>query len=105
MKLTSPLPQILPKECAKAAKIFHSFVQGGGQGLDGIIPREVLEKAYGFAFLSVVKVGAQSSGADPIQLILAKAGFLVSARAGSGLVIARLDDDSKHLPNNWRIVL
>ena len=43
-----------------------------------VIPRTVLENARGFAIFSVFK-----------------AGFLFSARAGSGVVIARLDDGSK----------
>jgi lipid-binding SYLF domain-containing protein len=40
-----------------------------------VVPRAILERAKGFAIFSVVK-----------------AGFILSARAGSGLVIARLDD-------------
>lgn len=40
-----------------------------------MIPHSVLEKAAGFAIFTVVK-----------------AGFLLSARAGSGVVIARLPD-------------
>lgn len=40
-----------------------------------VIPRQVLETARGFAIYSV-----------------AKAGFVLSARAGSGIVIARLPD-------------
>ena len=43
-----------------------------------VIPRTVLENARGFAIFSVFK-----------------AGFLFSARAGSGVVIARLDDGSE----------
>jgi hypothetical protein len=69
-------------------------VQGGGQGLDGVcslfpfylcqssltvlfkvIPRDVLEKAYGFAFLSVVKVGAQLSGVPPPKAQFSKGRF------------------------------
>ncbi|KAG6919577.1 hypothetical protein DXG01_004240 [Tephrocybe rancida] len=75
MKLNSPLPQPLAKECSKAAKIFKSFVDGSNNGLDGVIPRSVLNNARGFAIFTVFK-----------------AGFLFSARAGSGVVIARLDD-------------
>ncbi|KAK0198513.1 hypothetical protein F5146DRAFT_1131495 [Armillaria mellea] len=79
MKLNSPVPQSLPKECAKAASIFKSFVDSGNDGLDGVIPRRVLENAKGFAIFTIFK-----------------AGFLFSARAGSGIVIARLDDGSTH---------
>lgn len=45
-----------------------------------MIPNNVLEKAAGFAIFTVVK-----------------AGFLVSARAGSGVVIARLPDGGEFL--------
>ncbi|KAG8799882.1 hypothetical protein FRC16_004192, partial [Serendipita sp. 398] len=62
--------------------LVQSFVNDGKGGLDGVIPRHVLERAWGFAFLSVLK-----------------AGFVVSARAGSGLVIARLDDDTWSAPS------
>lgn len=53
----------------------RSFVDSNNNGLDKVIPNNVLEKAAGFAIFTVVK-----------------AGFLVSARAGSGVVIARLPD-------------
>lgn len=43
-----------------------------------IVPRSVLENAKGFAIFTVFK-----------------AGFLFSARAGSGIVIAKLEDGSK----------
>ncbi len=42
-----------------------------------MVPRSVLQKAKGFAIFTVVK-----------------AGFMFSARAGSGIVIARLEDGS-----------
>jgi lipid-binding SYLF domain-containing protein len=50
----------------------------GSQADSQVIPRNVLERAQGFAIFTV-----------------AKAGFLFSARAGSGIVIARLEDGSK----------
>lgn len=53
----------------------RSFVDAGNNGLDRVIPRDVLERAAGFAIFTVVK-----------------AGFLFSARAGSGIVIAKLED-------------
>lgn len=59
------MPTSLPKECAKAAQIFISF--------SSIIPQEILKDARGFAILTI-----------------AKAGFVLSARAGSGVVIAKL---------------
>ncbi|KIK99926.1 hypothetical protein PAXRUDRAFT_30177 [Paxillus rubicundulus Ve08.2h10] len=82
MKFSSPLPQTLPKECNKATQIFSSFVDGRNNGLDGIIPRSVLENAKGFAIFTVFK-----------------AGFVFSARAGTGLVIAKLDDGSWSAPS------
>jgi lipid-binding SYLF domain-containing protein len=81
-KLGNPLPQALPKECAKAVRIFNSFVDSGNNGLDGIIPRSVLERASGFAIFTIFK-----------------AGFLFSARGGGGIVIARLDDGSWSAPS------
>ncbi|KAH9053187.1 DUF500-domain-containing protein [Lactarius vividus] len=81
-KIGNPLPQPLQKECAKAAKIFNSFVDSGNNGLDGIIPRSVLERACGFAIFTIFK-----------------AGFLFSARGGGGIVIARLDDGSWSAPS------
>ncbi|CAL1708769.1 unnamed protein product [Somion occarium] len=80
--MRSPLPQPLPKECQKAASIFKSFVDSGNNGLDGVIPRSILENAKGFAIFTIFK-----------------AGFLFSARAGSGIVIARLDDGSWSAPS------
>jgi len=82
MKLNTPLPQSLPKECQKASKIFNSFVDSGNNGLDGVIPRSVLENAKGFAIFTIFK-----------------AGFLFSARAGSGIVIAKLDDGTWSPPS------
>ncbi|KAG2123606.1 hypothetical protein DEU56DRAFT_829361 [Suillus clintonianus] len=82
MKFNTPLPQTLPKECAKAAKIFSSFVDNKNNGLDGVIPRSVVENAKGFAIFTVFK-----------------AGFLFSARAGTGIVIAKLDDGSWSAPS------
>ncbi|KAJ6574737.1 hypothetical protein B0H19DRAFT_933094 [Mycena capillaripes] len=82
MKLNSPLPQTLPKECLKAAKIFKSFVDSSNNGLDGVIPRAVLENAKGFAIFTIFK-----------------AGFLFSARAGTGIVIAKLADGTWSSPS------
>ncbi|KAF8446327.1 hypothetical protein L210DRAFT_3529639 [Boletus edulis BED1] len=82
MKLSSPLPQSLPKECQKATKILSSFVDSRNNGLDGIIPRSVLQNAKGFAIFTVFK-----------------AGFLFSARGGTGIVIARLPNGSWSAPS------
>jgi lipid-binding SYLF domain-containing protein len=64
--------------------IVNSFVDHGNNGLDGVIPRAVLENAKGFAIFTIFK-----------------AGFVFSARAGSGVVIAKLDDGSK-LPLQYK---
>lgn len=83
MKLVNTaLPQTLPKECEKAARIFSSFVDNKNNGLDGVIPRSVLESAKGFAIFTVFK-----------------AGFLFSARAGTGIVIAKLGDGNWSAPS------
>ncbi|EAU92639.2 SH3 domain-containing protein [Coprinopsis cinerea okayama7 len=81
-KFNSPLPQPLPKECTKAAKIFRSFVDSRNNGLDGVIPRNILAEAKGFAIFTIFK-----------------AGFIFSARAGSGVVIAKRDDGSWSAPS------
>ncbi|KAG6884281.1 hypothetical protein C0993_012512, partial [Termitomyces sp. T159_Od127] len=59
-----------------------SFVDGSNNGLDGVIPRSVLGNAKGFAIFTILK-----------------AGFLFSARAGSGVVIARLDNGRWSAPS------
>ncbi|EJD55488.1 DUF500-domain-containing protein [Auricularia subglabra TFB-10046 SS5] len=83
MKFNSPLPAPLPKGALYASRlIFASFVDNANHGLDGIIPRSVLEGAKGFAIFTVFK-----------------AGFVLSARGGSGVVIARLDDGSWSAPS------
>ncbi|OAD79732.1 hypothetical protein PHYBLDRAFT_89552, partial [Phycomyces blakesleeanus NRRL 1555(-)] len=70
--LNSPLPTNLEGECKKAAKILNSFIDPG-QGLDKVIPTNIIDNAQGLAIYTVLK-----------------AGFLFSGRAGSGLVVARL---------------
>lgn len=61
-----------------------------------VIPRSVLQKAQGFAFLTVMKASALLPGVATVRSALTtfQAGFLLSARAGSGVVVARLADDS-----------
>ncbi|GAA5979827.1 hypothetical protein JCM10908_003059 [Rhodotorula pacifica] len=78
---SSPMPVNLPQECRKAQKIFQSFVDPHN-GLDHVVPPSVLRRAKGFCLMSV-----------------AKAGFGFSARAGSGVVIARLQDGSWSAPS------
>lgn len=81
-KLNTPIPQTLPKECQKAARILRAFVDNRNHGLDGVIPRTLLEQAKGFAIFSVFK-----------------AGFVLSARAGSGVVVAKLHDGTWSAPS------
>ncbi|GAA5951316.1 hypothetical protein JCM3765_002442 [Sporobolomyces pararoseus] len=81
MSRNNPLPVSLQQECRKACKIFSSFVDPVN-GLDNIIPPSILRKAKGFAFLTIVK-----------------AGFVFSARAGTGVVIARLKDGTWSAPS------
>ncbi|GAC96297.1 hypothetical protein PHSY_003877 [Pseudozyma hubeiensis SY62] len=70
----NPIPVHLEQECRKATKILNDFVDPVN-GLDKIVPLSVLQRARGFAIFSVFRIG-----------------FLLSARAGSGVVIGRTDD-------------
>ncbi|GAA6064312.1 hypothetical protein JCM10212_005049 [Sporobolomyces blumeae] len=81
MPNNNPLPVSLQQECRKAQKIFSSFVDPVN-GLDHIVPPSILRRAKGFAFITIVK-----------------AGFVFSARAGTGIVIARLKDGSWSAPS------
>ncbi|POW08647.1 hypothetical protein PSTT_07364 [Puccinia striiformis] len=74
MRIGNPLPTSLPLEASKAARIFKSFVSPTN-GIDGLIPSHVLRSAHGFAIFTI-----------------AKAGFLMSVRAGTGVVVGRLPD-------------
>ncbi|KAG0148417.1 hypothetical protein CROQUDRAFT_714539 [Cronartium quercuum f. sp. fusiforme G11] len=81
MRIGNSLPTHLPQECRQAARIFNSFVNPSN-GLDGLIPTHVLRSAHGFAIFTIVK-----------------AGFLMSVRAGTGLVIARLSSGNWSAPS------
>nr|KAF6448765.1 SH3 and SYLF domain containing 1 [Rousettus aegyptiacus] len=90
--MNNPIPSNLKSEAKKAAKILREFTEiTSRNGPDKIIPAprprpppslppaaHVVATAKGLAVLSVVK-----------------AGFLVTARGGSGVVLARLPDGSK----------
>ncbi|KAL2012249.1 hypothetical protein VTN00DRAFT_4967 [Thermoascus crustaceus] len=79
----NPLPSSMRSECRKAGKILASFVDPRQAfGPDKIIPPEILAGAKGLAILTVLK-----------------AGFLGSARFGSGVVVARLADGSWSAPS------
>ncbi|KAM9835923.1 SH3 domain-containing YSC84-like protein 1 [Aulostomus maculatus] len=74
--MSNPLPSNLKSEAKKAAKILREFTEISNRtGPDRLIPAHVIAKAEGLAIISVVK-----------------AGFMITARGGSGIVIARLAD-------------
>ncbi|CAH1787730.1 unnamed protein product, partial [Owenia fusiformis] len=74
--VNTPIPSNLKSEAKKAAKILREFtIPNTKVGPDKIIPAGLVTNAKGLAILSVAKLG-----------------FLITARAGSGIVIAKLDD-------------
>lgn len=74
--MANPIPSNLKSETKKAAKILREFTEiSKGTGPDKLIPAHVIAKAEGLAIISVIK-----------------AGFMITARGGSGIVIARLAD-------------
>uniref|UniRef100_A0A3Q3N2L0 SH3 and SYLF domain containing 1 n=1 Tax=Mastacembelus armatus TaxID=205130 RepID=A0A3Q3N2L0_9TELE len=74
--MSNPIPSNLKSETKKAAKILRDFTEISSRvGLDKLIPSHVIAKAEGLAIISVIK-----------------AGFMITARGGSGIVIARLPD-------------
>ncbi|KAK4444634.1 hypothetical protein QBC34DRAFT_385014 [Podospora aff. communis PSN243] len=83
MGINNPLPSSLASECKKCGKILTSFIDPRQPlGPEKVIPPSVLANAKGLAILTVIK-----------------AGFLGSARFGSGLVVARLPDGSWSAPS------
>ncbi|KAL2146730.1 hypothetical protein VTI28DRAFT_2565 [Corynascus sepedonium] len=83
MGINNPLPSSMGSECKKCAKILTSFIDPRQAfGPEKVIPPSVLAGAKGLAILTVLK-----------------AGFLGSARFGSGLVVARLPDGSWSAPS------
>ncbi|KAF2149408.1 DUF500-domain-containing protein [Myriangium duriaei CBS 260.36] len=81
--LNNPLPSNMRSECKKTGKILASFVDPKQSfGPDKIIPPEILGNAKGLAIMTVFK-----------------AGFLGSARFGSGVVVSRLSDGSWSAPS------
>nr|XP_046237832.1 SH3 domain-containing YSC84-like protein 1 isoform X2 [Scatophagus argus] len=74
--MSNPIPSNLKSEAKKAAKILRDFTEiSSRNGPDKLIPAHVIAKAEGLAIISVIK-----------------AGFMITARGGSGIVIARLAD-------------
>ncbi|XP_053142064.1 SH3 domain-containing YSC84-like protein 1 [Hemicordylus capensis] len=81
--MNNPIPSNLKSEAKKAAKILREFTEiTSRSGPDKIIPAHVVAKAKGLAILSVIK-----------------AGFLVTARGGSGIVLARLSNGNWSAPS------
>ncbi|XP_061079510.1 SH3 domain-containing YSC84-like protein 1 isoform X1 [Conger conger] len=81
--MSNPIPSNLPSEMRKAAKILRDFTQiSNRNGPDKLIPAHVIAKAEGLAIISVIK-----------------AGFMITARGGSGIVIARLPDGRWSAPS------
>lgn len=78
-----PYSRSLEKECRNAADIVGNFFRPSfGADSDRYIPVTFLKKARGLAFLTVIK-----------------AGLLITAKAGTGVVIAKLDDGTWSAPS------
>uniref|UniRef100_A0A3Q3EIJ2 SH3 and SYLF domain containing 1 n=1 Tax=Labrus bergylta TaxID=56723 RepID=A0A3Q3EIJ2_9LABR len=74
--MNNPIPGNLKSETKKVAKILRDFTEiSNRNGPDKLIPAHVIAKAEGLAIITVIK-----------------AGFMITARGGSGIVIARLAD-------------
>ncbi|CAL8578861.1 hypothetical protein XPA_004632 [Xanthoria parietina] len=81
--INNPFPTSLNSECKKAGKVLASFVDPRQAfGPDKVIPPQILANAKGLAVLTVFK-----------------AGFLGTARFGSGIVVARLADGTWSAPS------
>ncbi|THY78195.1 DUF500-domain-containing protein [Aureobasidium pullulans] len=81
--INNPLPSSMKSECKKTGKILASFIDPKQSfGPDKIIPPQILSNAKGLAIMTVFK-----------------AGFLGSARFGSGVIVARLADGTWSAPS------
>ncbi|CAJ0841489.1 9777_t:CDS:2 [Entrophospora sp. SA101] len=80
--INSPLPSDFVSEVDKAASILSSFTDKSGGGLEMTIPKKVIQEAKGLAIFTVFK-----------------AGLFWSGRAGSGIVIARTQDNTWSPPS------
>lgn len=80
--INSPLPSDFVSEVNKAASILSSFTDKSGGGLEMTIPKKVIQEAKGLAIFTVFK-----------------AGLFWSGRAGSGIVIARTQDNTWSPPS------
>ncbi|KAG7375740.1 SH3 domain-containing YSC84-like protein 1 [Phytophthora pseudosyringae] len=82
-RLHVPFTNSLNKECCNAADIIGNFFRNDwGASADRSIPVAFLQKAHGLAIMTVIK-----------------AGFLVSGKIGTGLVVAKLPDGSWSAPS------
>lgn len=82
-RLHMPYSSSLEKECRNAADILGNFFRPEfGADSDRYIPVTFLKKAQGIAFLTVIK-----------------AGLLITAKMGTGIVVAKLDDGSWSAPS------
>ncbi|KAE9003461.1 hypothetical protein PR003_g18017 [Phytophthora rubi] len=82
-RLHVPFSSSLNKECCNAADIIGNFFRNDwGASADRAIPVAFLQKAHGLAVMTVLK-----------------AGFLVSGKIGTGLVVAKLPDGSWSAPS------
>jgi SH3 domain-containing YSC84-like protein 1 len=78
----TPLSSSLTEDVKKAAYTLRNFMFSGGILSDKQVPLELLRIARGLAFITVIK-----------------AGFLFTAKIGTGLVVARLPDGSWSAPS------
>ncbi|KAF4131560.1 Las17-binding protein actin regulator [Phytophthora infestans] len=82
-RLHLPFSRSLESACRSAADILGNFFRPDfGADSDRYIPVNFLKRAQGIAFLTVIK-----------------AGLLITAKMGTGIVIAKLDDDSWSAPS------
>ncbi|XP_010899979.1 SH3 domain-containing YSC84-like protein 1 isoform X2 [Esox lucius] len=73
----------MKSEAKKAAKILRQFTEiSKGNGPDKLIPANIIAKCQGLAIITVIK-----------------GGFMITARGGSGIVIARLADGRWSAPS------
>lgn len=113
--MSNPIPSNLKSEAKKAAKILRDFTEiSSRNGADKLIPGQtapVLPRrppaCVGGGVMIVVclcvaaHVIAKAQGLAIISVV--KAGFMITARGGSGIVIARLADrrETVHSSSFW----
>ncbi|KAJ7988684.1 hypothetical protein DPEC_G00311780 [Dallia pectoralis] len=81
--MNNPIPSNMKSEAKKAAKILRQFTEiSKGTGPDKLIPANIIAKCQGLAIITVIK-----------------GGFMITARGGSGIVIAKLADGRWSAPS------